>query len=384
MSLRGDDAGAVEPSCPVVLLPIHPLSRSFVFVALAVVLSCGGPARDEYVLGASGPWTPGFGQMNRRGIELAVSEINARGGIKGVRLRVEFQDDSGQGGRATVIAQQFVDNPAISAVVGHVTSGAMLAAAKVYDGHLAAVATTASSPALTGISPWAFRVISSDSANGSELARAATALGLRRASILYESNGYGRGLANVFRNSFQGEVLSIDPIDVAIKDAEPYIAYLKQRRPDIVFVASTAEPGVVVLREARKQNLVATFMGGDGWSGVITEPASEGALIGAPFSPNDQRAEARAFVDAFQKRYQMAPDGNAALAYDATNVIASAMAEVGGERAKIRDWLANIPANDAPRGATGQIRFRTDGDPVGKSIVLTRVRGGRPTVETIK
>ena len=362
----------------------HPLSRTFVLVVLGCALACGGSAPDEYVLGAAGPWTPGFGQMNRRGIELAVSEINARGGIRGVNLRVEFRDDSGQGGRATEIAQGFVDNPAISAVIGHVTSGAMLAAAQVYNGHLPAVATTASSPALTGISPWAFRVISSDSANGTALARTAASMGLTRASILYENNGYGRGLANVFRTTFQGEVLSIDPIDVAIKDAEPYVAYLRVRRPDLVFIASTAEPGLVVLREARKQNLVATFMGGDGWSGIVSDPSSEGALIGAPFSSNDPRAEARAFVAAFERRFQITPDGNAALAYDATNVIAAAIADVGGDRRRIRDWLANIPANDPPRGATGQIRFRQDGDPVGKSIVLTRVRSGRAIVEPTK
>jgi branched-chain amino acid transport system substrate-binding protein len=351
---------------------------------VAVVAACTGADRSEYVLGAAGPWTPGFGQMNKRGMELAVEEINARGGIRGVRLRIDYQDDGGEGARAAAIAQRFVDNLSISAVVGHVTSGAMLAAAPVYDGNLPAVATTASSPALTGISPWAFRVISSDSANGAELARAAGALGLTRASILYENNGYGRGLAGVFRDAFKGEILSLDPIDVAITDAEPYISYIRTRRPDLVFVASTAEPGLVVLREAQRQNLTATFMGGDGWSGIVADPSSEGAIVGAPFSADDDRPEARAFVEAFRNKFGIVPDGNAALAYDAVKVIATAIAEAGPDRRRIRNWLADIRENDAPRGATGPIRFRSDGDPVGRGIVLTRVRGGRLTVERVQ
>ena len=363
------------------LIRFRVLSRAFAVLALAALAACAGNNRSEYVLGASGPWSPGFGQMNRRGIELAVEELNAKGGIGGVKVRIDFQEDSGEGRRAAAIAQRFVDNPSIIAVVGHVTSGAMLAAAKIYDGNLPAVATTASSPALTGISSWTFRVISSDSANGIDLARAAATLGLKRVCILYENNGYGRGLASVFRNAFRGEVLSLDPIDVGIKDAEPYISYIRTRRPDLVFIASTAEPGVVLLREARRQNLAVTFMGGDGWSGIVSDPSSEGALVGAPFSPNDQRAEARAFVEAFRRKYQTIPDGNAALAYDATRVIAAAIGEVGPSRPKVRDWLAGISERNAPRGATGPIRFRADGDPVGKGILLTRVRSGRLIVE---
>ena len=134
--------------------------------------------------------------MNRKGIELAVDEINALPERRGSPLKIIYRDDEGDGQKATRIAQEFVDSLDVLAVVGHVNSGAMVSAAQVYDGHLAAVATTATSPALTGISPWAFRVISSDSANGIDIARFATRLGLKRAAILYENNTYGRGLAD--------------------------------------------------------------------------------------------------------------------------------------------------------------------------------------------
>ena len=73
-----------------------------------------------------------------------------------VTLEVVFADDGGDGVRASTVAQQFVDSARIVAVVGHVNSGAMVSASHVYDKHLAAIATTATSPSLTGISPWAF------------------------------------------------------------------------------------------------------------------------------------------------------------------------------------------------------------------------------------
>jgi ABC-type multidrug transport system ATPase subunit len=184
---------------------VHSL-RQIWLPLLAAALGCGGGA-SEYRLGMAGPFTEGFGEASKRGAELAVLEINAAGGIGGAPLTIDYLDDQGDGSKAAQIAQAFVDDPRISGVVGHITSGAMVAAAYVYDGKLSALATTASSAQITGISRWVFRVISSDSANGVDLARFAERIGKRRAMVLYENDAYGRGLADAFRRTFTGEVL---------------------------------------------------------------------------------------------------------------------------------------------------------------------------------
>ena len=357
--------------------------RRFVALLSIASLACtSGGSKGTYVLGAAGPFTQAFGLANRRGMELARDEINARGGIRGRTLEIDFQDDSASGAVAARVAKKFVGNPAVLAVIGHLSSGAMLAAARVYDGNLAALATTASDPALTGISSWTFRVISSDSANGVELARGVSALGLRRVAILYENDGYGRGLSASFRAAYKGEVISNDPIGADLTNAEPYVAYLKRTAPDAVLVAGTDQSGLVILREARRQQLKTQFVGGDGWTPVVDDTvASEGALIGAPFTVEDQRPEARKFVEAFRARFKIDPDGNAALGYDATLVLAGAIAAVGSDRTAIRDWMHGLNEATAVAGATGPIRFRPDGDPVGRGIVLTRARRGRLVVE---
>ena len=188
-------------------------------IGLALVMACdrGG---DSYTVGAAGPWKESYGVMTRRGIDLAVDEINRSGGINGSQLRIFARDDEANGSRAAAIAQEFVANPNVLAVIGHVNSGAMLAAARIYDGQLAAVATTASSPDLSGVSKWTFRVISSDSLNGVILARFASRIGgnstaLKQAAVLYENDSYGRGLADAFRRAFRGTIVSFDPSAVA-------------------------------------------------------------------------------------------------------------------------------------------------------------------------
>lgn len=347
-------------------------------LALLALLAGCGEAGGPVHLGMAGPLQEGFGVESRRGVELAVAEINAAGGIDGDSIVIEYRDDSGEGARAAVIAQEFVDEPRVLAVVGHVTSGAMLAAANVYDGHVAAIATTASSAALTGISPWAFRVISSDSANGVALANFAQRLGKRRAAVLYENDAYGRGLADAFRRSFTGEVISFDPIGFDGKRAPIYMEWLATRRPDIVFVAGTEKTGLAFIAAGRAAGLTAEYLGGDGWTGITADTAvAEGALVGAPFTPLDPRPEAQRFVKAYGARYAGAePDGNAALSYDAVHVLVAAIRAVGRDRTAIRDWLAGLRTVGPSAGITGAIAFDEFGDPINKSFSMTRVSNG--------
>lgn len=335
-------------------------------------------------IGAAGNWREFYGQMNRRGIELAVSEINAAGGVNGRRLDLVLRDDSSSGSRAVEIASEFVADPAMMAVIGHIESGPMMAAAPIYDQGLPAIATTATTPSMSGVSPWVFRVISSDSVNGRDLATHASASGLRRAAILYENNAYGRGLADAFARSFRGEIVARDPIAAdSVTNVEPHIAWLRTRQPDAVFVAGSASSGIAVLREARRQGLEATFLGGDGWSGVVASGAlAEGAVVAVPFAPSDPREDVSRFVSAFRARYGVVPDGNAALAYDATRLVAEALSQGRPSRQAVRDWLATRISATPFSGVTGAIAFNESGDVEGRGFVMTRVRGGILTVMT--
>ena len=356
------------------------LSRSLLLLAL---VACSRQQAPIISFGAAGPWNEAYGAANKQGMQLAMDEINASPAWAGKRqLDITFVNDSGSGVVASRVAQTFVDSVKYVAVVGHVNSGAMVAAVHVYDGHLAAVATTATSPALTGISHWAFRVIPSDSANAQTIAHFADHIGGKRAAVLYENNAYGRGLAENFHKNFPGRVVTIDPIgEGAAQDFEAYVSWYKASKPDVVFVAGTGASGLAFLKEARRQQLTASLIGGDGWQTLAGDALADGIYVGAPFSAQDPRPEVQAFVTAYRKKYNAIPDGNAALAYDATKVLASAVERVGADRGKIRDYLAGLSRSEGYHGVTGTIRFSDDGDPVGKTMVMTRIKGGVLTVE---
>jgi branched-chain amino acid transport system substrate-binding protein len=354
--------------------------HKFTILCCLALIGCGGSGTNGVVrFGAAGPWNEAYGAMNRRGMELAYDQIKALPDYDRHPVEIDWQNDQADGQKATTIARHFVTDLSVAAVIGHVNSGTEVAAARIYDaGHLVSVATTATSPALTGISPWVFRVISSDSMNGMAMARfAGTRLGKRRAAILYENNAYGRGLADAFRRNFAGAVVAFDPIGEGAQNFEPYVSYLKTLNPDLVFVPGTDASGLSFLREYRRQQMAATLLGGDGWTGLSVDTAlAEGVYVGAPFSAEDPDPAVQKFVQEFRAKFGLTPDGNAALGYDATNLLYYALTQVGPDRDKIRKFLAGLTESTAWKGVTGNIHFGANGDPVGKSVVMTRIHNG--------
>src|SRR6267142_5735385 len=180
--------------------------RALLVAILALTACSGGGGRGAIVLGLAGPFSQPRGESMQRAAELAVKEINARGGIRGRELALRVMDDSGRPEVAIRIAEQLVDDPAVVAVVGHLTSGTSLAAVRVYGEArrpIAMISPSASSPDLSGVNPYIFRVCPSDLSHGAQLARyARRALGAKRVGVIFLDDDYGRGL----RFSFTAEL----------------------------------------------------------------------------------------------------------------------------------------------------------------------------------
>ena len=347
------------------------------------VASCAAPGRTgtDLYLGAAGAWQTGYGEMAHRGIELAAEEINQQGGVDGRMLRVSFRDDQADGGMAADIARAFVDDPQIIGVIGHLSSTAMVAAARVYDGRMPVLSPSATSPDLSGVSKWLFRLNPSDSVTGRRLGEfARTQLRRSRVGVIYENSTYGRGLVEPFLEGLALAPVALEPIDPTADSIDVNVAAIARQKPDLIFAVGTVS-GPRVLKALRAHGIMVPVIAGDGWSGIEHGMPVHDVMIALPFSSGEDRPDARRFVASFRARYNVDPDAYAALSYDATLALARAAA-IGVSRAGTREALSSL--RDTRGYATGAVRFSRTGDPLGRSMHLLRIDGETRTFGVIQ
>lgn len=323
--------------------------------------------------------------------ELAVREINARGGVRGRELALRIMDDSGRPEVAIRIAQQLTDDPAVVAVIGHLNSSASLAAGRIYGEArrpLVMISPSASSPDLSGVNPFMFRVCPSDLSHGAQLARyARQALSAKRVAVIYLDDDYGRGLRLSFSAEFRrlgGTISEEDPTLATTTSVEPYLSHLQRAGGIDALMLATDRPGAeLALREMGRIGVHWTPLGGDALSGIEADGAlADGVRMSVAYLVDQAGDRNAQFVASYARVYPgERPDHRGAAAYDIVHLLADVLANTTDRRG-IRDWLAQI-GSDLPafEGVTGKIAFDKNGDVPGKSVVIGTVREGQLLTE---
>src|SRR5436190_23035662 len=113
------------------------MRRNLVLSALAGMVALGAvPALADMNIGTAGPLANAealFGNTWQNGMQLAVDEANAAGGIGGAKVKLVRQDDQGDPKQGTLIAQKFCDDEAIVAVIADFNSGVTIPSSDVYN-----------------------------------------------------------------------------------------------------------------------------------------------------------------------------------------------------------------------------------------------------------
>jgi branched-chain amino acid transport system substrate-binding protein len=385
--------------------PAHRLAALATLAALALGTAACGTAGagaappagrtgggDSVAIGiALNPQRPGMRSIYE-GAELAIAALNAeqqeQGGRPFTARRTPANVTS-----AVEIATLLRDDPTVVGVVGHPESGTTLDALPVYsdaehDGANAVVAVspTGTSPALSGRSPWLFRVTPSDVDISRAVARyVADTLRALRAAVIYRNDAYGRDWTAAFIAAYGergGEVVQRDPYLTGVTEWPAYAEYLKRVRPAVLLFPGSAEDAEQALRAMRAAGTDVPFLGGDATAALALNPEFAGARFVSMFVPERvTTGAARAFVAAFERRYGRPPDPRAAMAYDATMLIGRAVLAVGpgATRRTVRDHIEGVGTRTgAVEGVAGPIAFDARHDVVGRHVTIAQVRGAQP------
>ena len=368
-------------------------TRTALGVALAAALSATAHADMVVRLGFAGPLSgpiSHIGKDEQYGVQLAIDDANAKGvTIAGQKVRFELQaeDDQGDPRQATIVAQRIVDSK-VRGVVGHVTSGAAIPAAAIYEqAGIPAVTPSATSPRLTqqGMKV-TYRVIANDFQQGDAMAKyAANVLKAKKIAIVDDRTSYGQGLADALADNLRKlgvQVVAREYTTDKASDFTAILTRLKTKQPDAVFYGGMDAQGAPMLRQMQQLGMAnVRFLSGDGVCTSEMIKLASAAMTGGVYCtqagiPMEKMPGGAQFRARFKERFKTDVQLYAPYAYDATNALIEAMKLANSaEPAKYLPLMQKLDY----KGITGQLAFDARGDNRYGGITLNQFAGGKWT-----
>lgn len=345
------------------------LLPAFLLAGLAVPRASA--AADRIVIGLDADMSSGAaqgGEAIRRGAEVAIREINARGGVLKRRLELEVRGHRGNPARGKDNMLEFAAMDNLAAVIGGIHTPVALAELDLIHKHriIYLGAWAAGTPVVdNGRRPnYVFRVSVRDAFAGEFLLRAAMDQGFRAPGLLLERTGWGRSNERAFVIAAQQKgvrIASIQWFNWGVRDLRPQIKLLKAANADVVLlVANPREGGLLVrtmaeLPESKRLPIVSHWgitggnfpaLVGDSLNRVNLSFLQTYSFI-APTYPDRAASFLKQYFSLYppasSPRHVTSPVGTAH-AYDLVHLLAKAIKQAGTtKRAAVRDALENLP-----------------------------------------
>jgi branched-chain amino acid transport system substrate-binding protein len=209
-------------------------------------------------IGALFPLTGGlasYGEPAQKVVQIAVSEINANGGVNGKKLEINFQDHKCDPKTATSIFQQLSTLSKTDLFLAVGCSGTVLSIAPQLNNQIL-LGSAISSPKISGVSPFVFRNYVSDENESRLFAQEIKNKGYKTVGVIYEETDYAKGLKINLEKYLDGSGVKVigEGFATGSTDVRTQVTKIKSQKPDIVFVSpQTITSGDLVLGEMQKQ-----------------------------------------------------------------------------------------------------------------------------------
>jgi len=323
-----------------------------------------------------------FGTDTRDGIELAASEVNAAGGVRGKKVRILVEDDQSKPGEASNKVRQLIDRDGAVALLGEVSSSRSIVGGIIANQrHVPMVTPSSTAVDVTVGREYVFRTCFTDAQQGDVAARFVhDTRHLDRAAILWvPQESYSRGLSETFRASFTrlgGQIVADKAYQKGETNFTTYLQEIRAASPPAIFIPVYYNDVVQIARQAKAIGLSGSlFVGGDAWdSQDLLDGAGaelEGAFITDHYAPDVPWENSKAFLRAFRERYGHEPGSMSAQGYDAAKLLFDAIGRASDVTpAAVKDALASTRAF---QGATGTLTIDAHHN-ANKPIVIAQIR----------
>jgi branched-chain amino acid transport system substrate-binding protein len=363
------------------------LLRSALTFSLVLALGACAVAAEPIKLGHYASLTgkeAAFGVATRKGILLAIEEINAKGGVLGRPLEYHVEDIQSKPGESATAVKKLISREKVVAIFGANASLNSLEAAPIcQNAKIPMMAISSTNPKVTEIGDYIFRICFIDPFQGAVLGKfARDSLHAKRVALLTAVNSpYSVGLSDVLRKDFTargGEIVAEQKYAEGDKDFRAQLTAIRAAKPDVIAATGFYTEAALICIQARSLGLDVPFIGGDGWEAPqlieLGGKAVEGTYYSTYFSAENDAPEVRSFVERYRARWGgEVPEAVSALGYDAVYLVTEAMTKTGTtDGPKLRDAIAstkNFP------GVTGRTTIDEKRNSQ-KAAVMLAVRNG--------
>lgn len=337
-----------------------------------------------------------YGESLSKGIEIAIDEINKKGGIEGKKIEPVKVDNKSDAAEATNGAIKLTSQDKVTAIIGAATSGNTVAQAQIANDTKTILLTpSGTSPNVTvrdngKVNDFVFRTSFIDPFQGTVAANfAAKELKVKKAAIFTDSaSDYSKGLADSFKKTFiaaGGKVIAEEAYVGKDTDFRATLTRIKSKNPEFILIPGYYEEVGLIIKQARELGITVPLMGADGWdSPKLVELAGADALnntyITNHYSSEDPDKKIQKFVTTFKEKNDgLSPNAFNALGYDTIYLLADAIKRAGStDSSKIKDALAGTKDLSL---VTGIITIDKNHNPI-KSATVLEYKDGKQVFNT--
>lgn len=345
--------------------------------------SGNGEAGGTLVIGGIGPVTGAaavYGNAVKNGAQLAVNEINAAGGVNGMKLELNFQDDE-HDAEKSVNAYNTLKDAGMKLLVGTVTSAPCIAvSAEAAKDNMFLLTPSGSAIDAITAGDNCFRVCFTDPGQGKIAADYIVDNNLgTKVGVIYDSSDvYSSGILDGFRAEAEVKGLEIADVEAFTADAKTDFSVQIQKvmdsGADLLFLPIYYQEASLILQQAESLGLTIPVLGGDGLDGLIDQlgdkvATADGVMVMTPFAASSPEPKSAAFTAAYEEMTNgEVPIQFAADAYDAVYAIKMALEKAGVNDASmsasdICDKVKVAMTEITLEGITGTTTWTADGEP---------------------
>lgn len=352
--------------------------------AALLLASCstGTTSESDFVIGGIAPLSgdaAGIGSAMQNAIELAVADVNTAWAEKGMTLDITWEDGQCTGQSGAAAAQKLINVDGMQLILGGLCSSETLGAAPIAEeAGVVLFSSGSSSPDVTTAGEYVYRNWPSDAYQGIAFANLAEDMGWEKVGVITELTEYTEGISNSFAENFTGEAVEESFLSED-NDVKTQLTKLAAEEVDVIFVnVQTEVKADLVFSQMQEQGIAGPFILNDvagTHTTILTDYADfiEGSYT-ATFNVDTESADYMAFEESYMTAYgeELSFASYQAAAYDATWLLAGALAEAGNDGATLKAYL---DAYSGYNGLTGNITFDSNGDLNGGHSVFM-IEGG--------